>query len=175
MLNIDFPESVKSIGLEAFEGTPWLENQRSENPIVIVNNVLVNATTFTGETLEISDHITAISGGAFSDCTNLKSVSIPNGVEEIDSFTFYNCTNLTEINFTENIKLIEGYAFSKCKNLVNIGLPDSVEEIDKTAFNGSENILVTYKNNTYDYAHIEALYELLPYNINRNLMDRLKE
>lgn len=173
LLNIDFPDSVEYIGLEAFKGTPWLEKQRSENPMVVVNDILVDANTFTGEEYEIPEHITAISEGAFWNCTNLKSVTIPDGVKEIGSFTFHNCSNLTDINIPENVTVIDGYAFSGCNKLVDLVLPDSVEEIEKTAFQGSKNIVVKYKNKTYDYAHIEELYELLPKSA-KNDLDRLK-
>jgi len=38
--NITIPNTVISIGSNAFSVTPWLEEQRKENPMVVVNGIL---------------------------------------------------------------------------------------------------------------------------------------
>lgn len=40
LTEIIIPESVTNIGFNAFGDTPWLENKRKENPLVIVNGIL---------------------------------------------------------------------------------------------------------------------------------------
>ncbi len=43
--------------------------------------------------------ITGIGASAFSDCSRLKSITIPDSVTSIGNYAFYGCTALTEINF----------------------------------------------------------------------------
>jgi len=46
--------------------------------------------------------VTSIGFNAFSDCTNLTSVTIPASVTDIGSNAFYNCTSLTAVYFQGN-------------------------------------------------------------------------
>lgn len=46
--SIEIPASVTSFGMNAFEGTKWLENKKEENPLVIVNGILIDGTACSG-------------------------------------------------------------------------------------------------------------------------------
>ncbi len=54
---------------------------------------------------------------AFSDCTRLTSITIPDGVTMIKEGTFYSCTGLTSITIPESVFSIYSWAFYKCDNL----------------------------------------------------------
>ncbi len=101
--SITIPESVDTIGGLAFEGTPWLDNKRKENPLVVVNNNLIDGLTCTDENIVIPDGVTRISDHVFQECTNIKSVVIPDGVTYIGWKAFANCTNLTDINIPKSV------------------------------------------------------------------------
>ena len=45
LTSVIIPDSVTSVGMYAFDGTAWLENKRTENPLVIVNGILIDGTT----------------------------------------------------------------------------------------------------------------------------------
>ena len=47
------------IGTLAFDGTPWLEAKQAENPLVIVNHILINGKACTGAVI-IPDGVTSI-------------------------------------------------------------------------------------------------------------------
>lgn len=47
--------------------------------------------------MSLSDNITKIEKYAFSNCTNLKSVLIPDSVKVIGDYAFNNCRNLDNI------------------------------------------------------------------------------
>ena len=70
---------------------------------------------------------------AFNDCTNLKSIIIPNGLKSILRSAFRDCTSLTEIILPDSIEYIGDSAFSDCYNLVKVKIPNSVK-LGKSVF-----------------------------------------
>ncbi|MDE6776606.1 MAG: leucine-rich repeat domain-containing protein, partial [Oscillospiraceae bacterium] len=77
--SIVIPGSVKSIGRKALSGTSWLQIKRNENPLVIMNGILIDGTTCEQEVI-IPDSVISIADGAFCNCHNLKSIVIPDGI-----------------------------------------------------------------------------------------------
>ena len=61
---------------------------------------------------------------AFNNCTDLKSISIPNTISEIGSEAFYNCNGLGSIVIPANVEKIVGYAFWGCTNLKELKFED---------------------------------------------------
>ncbi len=90
--------------------------------------------------VEIKDNVTKIDNGAFSKCSNLKSVKFPCGLEIIEQDAFNECENLEEVILPNSIKKIGSRAFADCKRLRKIVIPEGCEEIDWGAFAGCENL-----------------------------------
>lgn len=61
--------------------------------------------------------ITTIGRSAFSCCTSLKSIEIPNSVISIGDYAFEECTSLTIVMIGNGIKNIGDYAFLGCDEL----------------------------------------------------------
>ena len=78
---------------------------------------------------------TKIVDSAFSGCTNLISIVIPDTVTSIGTYSFYGCSSLTSIDFGKGIKTIGNAVFYYCSSLTYIVIPDSVETIGLNAFN----------------------------------------
>ena len=95
LTSVTIPESVTSIGSSAFYGTPWLETKQEENPLVIINDILIDGKTCEGD-ITIPDSVTSIVGDAFLDCS-LTSVTIPESVTSIGSQAFLGCSELTSV------------------------------------------------------------------------------
>ena len=64
--------------------------------------------------------VVAIGTEAFSQCQDLKSVRIPEGVTEIDHRAFANCTNLQAVSLPASLETIGSTPFSACWNLKSI-------------------------------------------------------
>ena len=58
--------------------------------------------------------------GAFSGCTSLTNITIPDSVTSIGYRSFYNCSSLTSITIPNSVKSIGDYAFENCKSLKTI-------------------------------------------------------
>lgn len=58
--------------------------------------------------------------GAFSGCSSLTTITIPNTVDSIEVLAFSGCTSLTEITIPNSVVFIGNGAFHDCPNLTTI-------------------------------------------------------
>lgn len=77
--------------------------------------------------------ITRISG-AFSGCSSLTSIAIPDSVTSIGEYAFYNCGNLQSITIPNSVTSIDDYAFSNCSKLTSITIPNGITSIGICVF-----------------------------------------
>ena len=82
----------------------------------------------------IPTSVLSVGVSAFSDCSNLETVSVLGGFQSYGDYVFSNCCNLKEINFSDGTIALGKYAFSNCINLGKITIPGSVTIIGENAF-----------------------------------------
>lgn len=145
--NIVIPDTITSIGYHAFEGTQWLADKRKENPLVIVNGILVDGITAKGD-ITIPKNVKRIMYGAFSGSTDVKSVTYLTGIEATGFGAFSGCENLEKVILSNSIKIISENTFSDCVNLKSIEIPSSVNYVDYGAFFCCENLTDVYYEGT---------------------------
>lgn len=109
---MDIPKSVTYIGKNAFFLTHWLWNKIDENPLVIINGIIIDAELCEGDII-IPDGITSVSLETFH--FNVKSLTIPDSVKNISDYD----------NFCENLKLI----FSHNDITVYFMLPQDAKQL----------------------------------------------
>ena len=80
--------------------------------------------------------VTSIGRSAFSDCSGLTSIEIPNSVTTIGEYAFEYCFGLTSITIPNSVTRIGGSAFYGCSSLTSIEIPNSVTSIGYRAFSG---------------------------------------
>lgn len=86
--------------------------------------------------------VVAIGENAFSDCRNLKSIIIPEGVVYIGNAAFYNCPNLESVLLPESLTSIGTSAFNGCISLEELTIPKSVVKMEKNVFFGCLNLTI---------------------------------
>ena len=84
--------------------------------------------------VSIPNSVTSIGTSAFSGCSGLTSFTIPNKVTAIELSTFNNCSSLTSIIIPDGVTSIGSYAFSDCGSLTSVSIPNSVTSIDGYTF-----------------------------------------
>ena len=64
--------------------------------------------------------VTSIGANAYEDCTNIETVSLPEGITSIGNYAFSDCTSLIDITISDSINTINDCAFENCTNLQNV-------------------------------------------------------
>ena len=82
----------------------------------------------------IDDGVTTIGEDAFSECSELASVTIPNSVTTIGEDAFSKCSELTSVTIPNSVTKIGDRAFNGCSELTSVTIPNSVTEIGHRAF-----------------------------------------
>lgn len=146
---VDLPSSVTRIGRYAFMGTAKLTN------IALPENVTLCRGAFSGSGLT---EITLPKGarfeepepdsynqGIFSDCHDLESITIEDGVEEIVPEMFRNCWNkkLTLVEFPPSVTRVAKDAFASAMYINSVSFYSPTTVIEDYAF-GYTDIKVVY-------------------------------
>lgn len=64
-----------------------------------------------------------ISTGAFHNCTNIKSITLNEGIESIGGYAFANMTGLTELTIPNSVVSIAEYALKDCNAIQTLVIP----------------------------------------------------
>ena len=156
LTSVIIPNSVTSIGKEAFIGTEWYK--KLPDGILYLGSCLFGykGNKPEGE-LVVKEGTKEIASNAFGGCTNLTSIIIPNSVTCIGDDAFNNtgwynnqsdgllylgnwllgykgAMPTGELAIKDGTKVIRDRAFQKCSGLTSVTIPNSVTSIGDEAF-----------------------------------------
>ena len=123
-------------------------NNYVNGDVVIPSSVRYNGTTYS---------VTSIGGSAFSRCSGLTSVTIPNSVTSIGYYAFSDCSGLTSVSIGNSVTSIGNYAFYGCSGLTSVTIGNSVTSIGGFAFEDCSG-LTTLNFNAINCQDFEEYY-----------------
>lgn len=129
---IYIPDSVAILGSAVFAYCVNLKNVRlSKNTKVLRPDI-----TFDAE------------GEGFFQCSAIRSITLPDGVEVIGHFAFYGCDQLKEVYIPKSVKTIIHTAFAECNNLSSIVVDEESENFytsDRGLYDKNNILILEYK------------------------------
>ena len=164
---IVIPNSVASIGDEAFDGCRSLQTIVIPNSVTEIGNrpfplekeIISHSDRFVVE----DDLLIDIKGKRLIQCVKDKdTIVIPNSVASIGDRAFSICKSLQSIVIPESVTLIGDRAFHFCQSLQSIVIHDSVTEIGRHSFeycSSLQSIVIPkgtkehFKELLYEYYH----------------------
>ena len=102
-----------SYGTLTISGTGWMDSYSSEDAPWHSRRTQIREIT-------ISEGVTSIGQYAFEECTNVTSISIPSSVTELNEYCFSACKSLENITIPQSVTRIANGVFDACEKLTDI-------------------------------------------------------
>ena len=118
----------------------------------------------------IAYSVTSIGYGAFSGCSGLTSVTIPNSMTSIGVYAFSGCSALTSVTIGNSVTSIGQDAFSGCSGLTSVTIGNSVTSIGTSAFENCSGLTSVHISDIAAWCNIDfADYDSNPLNYAHHL------
>ncbi len=146
--SITIPSSVQSISSDAFRscyGLTEIVVHADNANYLSKGNCLISSdgTLILGcnnSIIPTDGSIKKINYYAFYNCSELTSITIPNGVTSIGYNAFSGCSKLQSVTIGDDLQSIGSNAFSDCSSLKSIVIPASVTSIENGVFSGCSSL-----------------------------------
>lgn len=153
LINVSLPESVISIGDNAFSRCNSLERINFPQALNIIGyRAFFGCSNL--KKVELSDDMDEIDNRAFEDCTSLENIKMPQTLNTLGEGTFSGCSNLKHIVLPNNLQVIQERTFQCCRALQSVDMPQTLKQIKHQAFISCENL---------EWVHIPASVDVLEY------------
>ena len=90
--------------------------------------------------ITVPDGVTKLGENAFKGCRELENIELPQTVQTIGDSAFEDCYKLQHIELPDNLKKIEESAFRNCINLKDIELPEGLKILRGGTFSGCHSL-----------------------------------
>ena len=115
---------------------------------------------FAFDELQYFTGMTSIPSSAFSDCSELLSIKLPDNIISINDTAFARCQSLREIHIPASIESIGTRVFYYCQSLREIHIPANTESIGNGAFESCTKLTTVTFGKESKLRTIAGSYEL---------------
>ncbi|MBO4736870.1 MAG: leucine-rich repeat protein, partial [Bacilli bacterium] len=131
MKKITMPDSIVSIGVQAFMGCVSLEEINFSNSLTsFPDRMCFGCRSLTS--VNIPSGVATIGENAFERCSSIKEVNFPNTLTSIGKEAFSECISIETLNIPGGV--IREKAFYECVSVVSLILGEGVTDIEEWAF-----------------------------------------
>jgi hypothetical protein len=132
------------------------------------SNIVINNHCYSGNSeirhVTIPENVLEIGVGAFSDCVNLETVILNNGLTRLKKEVFSGCRSLREINIPDSLESIGEWAFRGCTGLEELYIPEGVTDICEESFLGCSGLTIIADEGSFaaGYARRTGIHLRIP-------------
>lgn len=138
---IDLPKTVKNIFMYSLAYTSLKSFKGRTSITHIGGNAFTNSAL---EKCDISETSVITLAGAFSNCSELTNIKLPNVLETIGVNCFNGCTALTDVTIPTSVTSIDSTAFANCPSLKTIKIKKSTDSIENAPW-GATNVEIMWE------------------------------
>ena len=131
---VTFGEDLKKIGNRAFKNT-GIESVDLKSVEVMGDWVFSECSNLKEVTLRTG--VKRIGNSCFKDNENIEKVTIEPGIEVIGTYAFYGLPKIKEITLPGTLIMLDDSAFAKCGSLDQVQFPSSLKYVGKSVFYGT--------------------------------------
>lgn len=156
---IEFPSTIRGIGVNAFKDSGRLEE-------ITYHGTTAEWTFGLAGFRDLSESIPVhcIDGDAKPFDRRATSITIPEGVSKIEFELFQGCAFLESIELPESITAVRPLAFASCASLKSIVFNTGLKEIEEYAFTHCDSLeQIEYRGTIAQWDCIEGKNELMNY------------
>ena len=183
--SISIPQMVKEIHSYAFTGCTGLDSIRIPSGSSLIEiyshafygctglqKVVINTTTLVEishgsfmnctnlKSVSLKEGISDIGGEAFRGCTSLESFVIPNSVTAMSTRVFMGCTSLKSVVIGQGLTTLPRATFADCISIDTITIPSGITTIGDSAFTNCTGLkFITCKAVTPPTASTHSFYK----------------
>ena len=96
------------------------------------------------QSITIPEGVECLDTLLFQSCISLSNVKLPTTLKELQRSAFYGCKSLVSIDLPPSLAVIGDHAFSMCSALSSVTLPKSLETIETNVFYGCNSMTSLY-------------------------------
>ena len=138
MTEITLPETIETIGANAFSGSGITSFTFPPSVTAIANSTFSNSKL---QSIVIPSTITTLGNSVFNTCEELTSMTIPATITSLGNNFCENCTRLSSVTIpASGLETIGDRAFAGCPALGAFSIPGTVTSIGSAAFWNASNL-----------------------------------
>ena len=151
--SVTIHNQVTTIGTYAFSSCESLRSIALPASVTVIEEH-----AFSGSGLYsfiVPPYVTEVANGTFAYCKDLSSITFQQdqNLTEIGPYAFSDCTSLWEIKIPEGVTTIREFAFQRCFALDSIIIPSTVTYIEAGAFSYMDDYYGEHKNPEHIYCY----------------------